>query len=141
MTVASGLVDGAGDAGAVAALALARAGLDVTLAGGGPAGEAAFDVAVALRTLGEGDAADGGLEDLLRERGVELRPDARLVGSVVIDRHIEVELSDGRVENHDIVVVVGGGVDAAPWQILASDAVPHPTAVADAIATLAALAG
>jgi NADPH-dependent 2,4-dienoyl-CoA reductase/sulfur reductase-like enzyme len=141
MTVASGLVDGAGDAGAVAALALARAGLDVTLAAGGAAGEAALDVTAALRALGEGDAASAALEDLLRERGIEVRPEARLVGSVVIDRHIEVELSDGRVENHDIVVVVGGGVDAAPWQILASDSVPHPAAVDDAIAALGVLAG
>jgi len=140
MTVASGLVDGAGDAGAVAALALARAGLDVTLATGG-AGDAVLDAAAALITLGEQNAAPGALDDLLRERGIEVRPGVHLVGSVVIDRHVEAELSDGRVENHDLVVIVSGGVDAAPWQILASDAVPHPASVADAIAALGVLAG
>jgi len=139
MTGASGLVDGAGAVGAVVALALARAGLDVTLAAGG--GSAALDVSGALRALGEEDAAPDALADRLRERGVEVRPDAHLVGSVVIDRHVEVELSDGRVENHDIVVVVGEGVDAAPWQVLASDSVPHPDVVDQAIAALGALAG
>jgi len=140
MTVASGLVDGGGDAGAVAALALAHAGFDVTLAAGSAPGTT-LDVSAALRVLGEGDAASSALEDLLRERGVEVRPGVGLVGSVVIDRHVEVELSDGRVENHDLVVVVGGGVDATPWQILASDAVPHPAAVDTAIAILGDLAG
>ncbi|WEG08501.1 hypothetical protein PU630_14830 [Microbacterium horticulturae] len=139
MTGASGLVVGAGAAGAVAALALARAGLDVIFAVGGD--DAVLDIQVALRALGEEDAETDAFADRLRLWGVEVRPDTELVGSVVIDRHIEVELSDGRVENHDLVVVVAPGVDAAPWQILASDSAPHPDAVDQAIAALGMLAG
>lgn len=138
MTVASGLVDGAGAAGAVAALALAQAGLEVTFVAGGASAEGSLDVAAALGALGEGGAAPAVLEERLRESGVEVRPETHLVGSVVIDRHVEVELSDGRVENHDMVVVVVGG--DRPWRVLVSGSAPHPAAVDDAVTALAALA-
>jgi hypothetical protein len=82
MVISSILVVGDdGDAGAPA-IALARRGFEVTLLGG----------------TGEEPAQRA------REAGVEVRAGTALVGFVTVDRHVEAELSDGRIENYDAIV-------------------------------------
>nr|WP_274636208.1 hypothetical protein [Microbacterium bovistercoris] len=110
MADGTGLVDAAGIAGRLAAVALAMSGLDVTLA-----------------TSDEETVAF----DRLRELNVEVRRGIRVVGSVPVDQHVEVELSDGRVENYDVVVVAHPEHAATPWEVLASDAVRRRRTVPD----------
>lgn len=88
MTVSSVLVVGGGSLGAAAATALVQRGAEVSLIE--PA---------KLLPLG----ADAG--QTLREAGVEVRVELGLVGAVEVDRHIEAELSSGRVENYDAIVI------------------------------------
>jgi len=48
------------------------------------------------------------LVEMIRDLGVEVRLGTSLVGFTEIDEHVEVELSDGSVENYDIVVAADG---------------------------------
>ncbi|MFT4211277.1 MAG: hypothetical protein QM626_05335 [Microbacterium sp.] len=86
MTLPSVLVIGPELAGAPVARALVRRGWEVVLAD--PAGTPA-DVELATR---------------MREDGVELRLGTTLLGWLDLDTHVEAELSDGRVENFDLIV-------------------------------------
>ena len=83
MVISSVLVAGdAAEAGGASAIALAQQGLEVTLVGG----------------------AEDELAQRAREAGVEVRAGTALVGFVNVDRHVEAELSDGRIENYDAIV-------------------------------------
>jgi len=55
-----------------------------------------------------GSAQDGqdGAADELRSRGVEVRVELELVGVLDVDDYVEAELSNGKIENYDAVVVV-----------------------------------
>lgn len=83
MTVSSVLVVGGDPAGSAVARALAARGVEVCLVG------RSADVPA----------------DQLRSPGVEVRIGVRLVGLVDVDAHVEAELSDGVVENHDVVLL------------------------------------
>lgn len=117
MVSGSGLVDGGGALGRRAALILLNAGFEVTVLG---------------------ESAD----DPTSGVGVELRPAVHLIGAVPVDRHIEAELSDGRVENYDLVVIVEQPSSPAqpPWRLLTSGSAEVSDAVRDAAAALAAQA-
>lgn len=130
MPVSSVLIGGGGAGGCAAAVALARRGVEVTLvefARGWP--DAGTGIVVRDRGIAAArGAADGGfgaeLVEDLRGSGVEARPGTGLVGFVAVDRHVEAELSDGRIENYDAVLVPG-----ATWRLIASDA-QRPEAIA-----------
>ena len=159
MPVESVLVVGGGITGCVAAIALARRGVEVTLVERSPKwygvghgitvqGNAlkvfreigalgpilakghAFD-RVRLRAADGADlttitvAKTGGpdlpatmgalrsdvqdqLVAMIRGLGVEVRLGTSLVGFQSVDSHVEAELSDGRVENYDVVVAADG---------------------------------
>lgn len=83
MTVSSVLVVGGDPAGSTVARVLATRGIEVCLV------ERSATVSA---------------EDL-RSPGVEVRTGVRLVGLVDVDEHVEAELSDGAVENHDAVLL------------------------------------
>lgn len=87
MTYSSFLVVGADAAGCAVAGALAAAGTDVALV----ERDSRWPVMDAM-------------PDLLT-RGVELRLDLALIGIVDVGTHLEAELSDGRIENYDAIVV------------------------------------
>ncbi|MFT4307329.1 MAG: hypothetical protein QM604_10610 [Microbacterium sp.] len=103
------LVIDPGGTGAVVARALARRGWEVVLVD--PAGAPA-DLERATR---------------MRTDGVELRPGTTLLGWLDLGTHVEAELSDGRVENFDLIV------DADPASALRPGAriVVLPTGTAD----------
>lgn len=82
MTVSSVLVVGGDPTGSAVARALAARGVEVCLV------ERSADIPAGLRSP-----------------GVEVRSGVRLVGLVDVDAHVEAELSDGVVENHDVVVL------------------------------------
>ncbi|MFH8251220.1 FAD-dependent oxidoreductase [Microbacterium sp. B2969] len=125
MAVTSVLVSSASCSGCEAAIALARLGVEVTL----------LERASAW--------PDDEAEPTMRDLGIEPRLGTELVGFVPVDRHVEAELSDGRIENYDVVVVAG---DASPvaerraWRVIASGAASGSDAVAAVNAVLATLA-
>jgi len=45
---------------------------------------------------------------MIRELGIEVRLGASLVGFQAVDSHVEAELSDGRIENYDVVIAADG---------------------------------
>lgn len=99
MTYSSFLVVGADAVGCAVAGALAAAGTDVALV----ERDSRWPVMDAM-------------PDLLT-RGVELRLDLALIGIVDVGAHLEAELSDGRIENYDAIVVTareGAVVGDAP---------------------------
>lgn len=121
MAVSSVLVGDGGGTGAAAAIGFARLGLEVTL------------VERASRW------PDEDLVDRMRALGIEPRLGVVPVGFVTVDRHVEVELSDGRIENYDVVVVL----DAGRWRVIASgdaQASPAVTAVHAVVTALDASA-
>lgn len=79
------LVIGGGPRGWAAALALAGAGVDVTL----------LDVPLIDRP-----AAAAGVP-------LDVRADTALLGFESVDHHVEAELSDGRIENVDVILAAG----------------------------------
>lgn len=87
MVISSVLVVGDDVDAGVPAIALAQQGLEVTLLGGT-----------------EDEPAQRA-----REAGVEVRVGTALVGFVTVDRHVEAELSDGRIENYDAIVRCASG--------------------------------
>ncbi|GAA3755726.1 hypothetical protein GCM10022240_05810 [Microbacterium kribbense] len=120
MVVSSVLVAGEGDSSRAAAIALAGRGLDVTLVGHSPrlqdvAAGMVLPVgadlleAVALWPGIDASAGACAARGRGREASVEERPGTWLVGSIAVDRHVEAELSDGRIENYDLVVLAGDG--------------------------------
>lgn len=139
MVVSSVLVAGAGLAGDASAITLARRGWEVTLVECAPQWQDAAtgvalpgNVSAMLREAGvAADAPDVNalLSRRLRELAVEQRPGTRLVGAIAVDRHVEAKLSDGRIENYDVIVVVEG----TDVRLTASSAVSQSDAV-DAIA-------
>ncbi|GAA5026885.1 NAD(P)/FAD-dependent oxidoreductase [Microbacterium fluvii] len=86
MSVTSVLVAGAGPRGFAASTAFARRGLEV-----------------ALVERGRERPGDGELEP-----GGDVRLELTLVGAVDVDSHVEAELSNGRVENYDAIVIADG---------------------------------
>jgi NADPH-dependent 2,4-dienoyl-CoA reductase/sulfur reductase-like enzyme len=141
MPVSSVLIGGGGAGGCAAAVALARRGVEVTVvefAREWP--DAGTGIVVRDPRIAEpGAPALGGLDAEtvadLRDRGIEARPGTGLVGFVAVDRHVEAELSDGRIENYDAVLVPG-----ATWRLIASDA-QRPEAIAAVTDALSAAAG
>ena len=87
MGISTVLVAGEGIAAAAIAHELLGHGVDVAL-------------------IGSATDSDAGLADELRSRGVEVRVDVELVGAIDVDDYAEAELSNGRVENYDAIVVV-----------------------------------
>lgn len=106
--ISSVLVGAGGEAGSAAAAALARLGVEVTLVA------AAVDLAAVS-------------VEVLRDLRVEVRQDVEVIGFVPVDRHVEAELSDGRVENYDIVVTPAAR--GRGWRVIASRDVQDPRAV------------
>lgn len=115
--ISSVLVAGDGLAAGASAIAFALRGLDVTLVGRGPKWNPASEVAMTMdvtRMLHDaglaGEPADARtmLSLRFRELTVDERLDTELVGSISVDRHVEAELSDGRIENYDVIVGVDG---------------------------------
>ncbi|MFV0372954.1 hypothetical protein [Microbacterium sp.] len=100
MTLSSVLVAGTG-LGLSAAVALARGGAEVAIVAPATAREAVDDLAD------------------LSALGIEVRLGVALVGVLDVDSHVEAELSNGRVENYDAVLIADGptavrvGADAA----------------------------
>lgn len=114
MVVSSVLVAGQNNTGSELAIRLALRGLEVTLVGFAPTAQnSPVGVALPADTVGflQEDAtaatSDTGTTLALRTReiGVEVREGTRLVGSIAVDRHVEAELSDGRIENYDLIVI------------------------------------
>ncbi|WP_040167896.1 FAD-dependent oxidoreductase [Microbacterium gorillae] len=89
MTESSILIVGGGITGRTTARNLAARGLDVSLIDAEPA-------------VPESLAAE---VTELRALGVEVRSAVALVGVIDLGSHVEAELVDGRVENHDAVIV------------------------------------
>jgi len=87
MNVSSILVAGGDAAGLAVASALARHGLEVAL------------------VEPTADWPDVAAADAVRAAGVELRLELGLIGVVDVDSHVEAELSNGSVENYDVVVI------------------------------------
>jgi NADPH-dependent 2,4-dienoyl-CoA reductase/sulfur reductase-like enzyme len=119
MPITSVLVSAAGATGLAVAMALAQRGVEVTLVGdpgGRPADAGGRDadprldavlVALGVESGPEGDpAVDPARTALARARrmGVAVRGQVTLVGLVAVDGYLEAELSDGRVENHDLIL-------------------------------------
>lgn len=100
MAVASVLMDRADERARAAATALARDGYEVSIVG----------------------SEAPGAEELqsLRDVGVEVHTGIALLGWVGVDRHVEAELSDGRVENYDAVAVGDPGADGG-WRIVTGE--------------------
>lgn len=48
------------------------------------------------------------LVKMIRDLGIEVRLGTSLVGFQAVDSHVEAELSDGRVENYDVVIAADG---------------------------------
>lgn len=92
MVVSSVLIVGDTQAACACAGVLARAGVDVAM----------IDTAAA-------EAAASDVVDHATDVGVHVRRALMLAGVVEIDDYIEAELSDGKVENFDLVVLAGGG--------------------------------
>jgi hypothetical protein len=89
-----------------AAGALARQGVEVTLIDGDGDGDGDWgDAGVAL-TVGQSSLPTAAE---LRGAGVEVRAGVGLIGFVAVDRHVEAELSDGRIENYDAIVIGSAG--------------------------------
>lgn len=155
MSVSSVLIGGGGIAGCAAAVAIAQRGVEVTLVGrsrqwphAGTPIAVRGDVRQMLRELGvleatpeTTDALDpqGAIIGRLREAGVEVRPDTELVGFVHVDHHLEVELSDERIENYDVLVVTEGPAPLREWRVIASGDEPRSDAVAAVTGALTAL--
>jgi hypothetical protein len=83
--------------------------------------------------------ANGALIGRLRAAGVDVRPEIELVGFVNVDRHVEAELSDERIENYDVVVIADDGAAKPVWRIIAGGDVQCSDAVATVTGALAAL--
>ena len=94
MNVSSILVSGGDAAGLAVASALARRGLEVSV----------------IESAAQWP--DGAAADAVRAAGVELRLELGLVGVVDVDSHVEAELSNGSVENYDVVVIADDTVRA-----------------------------
>ncbi len=143
MSVGSVLIAGGGIAGCAVAIALARVGVDVALVERGPrwpgAGadtddprEIALLAALGVTTPepDHGDRATGirlALQQSMTALAVEVRTGVELLGVIDVDSHIEAELSNGRVENFDAVVVadaeaaarLSGAVEAGSARVVA----------------------
>ncbi len=140
MVVSSVLVAGGGVSGCVSAATLAQRGFEVALVDRapdwsheGPTITLDTDPGVLLRELGVGEAAHSALVPALamrlQELAIEVRSGTQLLGCVAVDRHVEAELSDGRIENYDLIVVAAGD---RRLRLVASDDILRSRAV-DAI--------
>lgn len=117
MVVSSVLVAGGDVTGCVTAAMLAQRGLEVTLVEGAADGQSPdgaitlyTDPEHLLRELGvfevpERSPLAAALAMRMRELRIEVRASVRLIGSAPVDHHVEAELSDGRIENYDLVIV------------------------------------
>lgn len=117
MVVSSVLVAGGDVSACVAAALLAQRGLEVALVEcspewRSPSGATTLhtDPEKLLHGLGLADATQRAplaatLAMRMGELHVEVRASVRLIGSVAVDQHVEAELSNGRIENYDLVVV------------------------------------
>lgn len=126
MVISSVLVAGDGPVGRAAALAFAERGLDVThVARARPSAYAVEGMPVPALPHRPARADDTAVLPRLRTLGVEYRPGATLVGSVPVDRHVEAEFADGRIENYDLIAVIdtAGGV-----RLIAARAIERSTA-------------
>lgn len=135
MIAPSALVAGGGLAAAAIAITLGRRGVEVTVVDCGDHGPAGTPFALdresraALTLIGVPRSFDPNaapaefaeverqITEVLAEVGAEARPRTRLLGCLDLGTHVEADLSDGRVENFDLVVLVGvdNADPAAPW--------------------------
>lgn len=136
MTTPSALVVGGSIAGCLTALVLADHGIETTLvdrASHWSIGDDDLSASEALfGAVGLGGPSDvASLVSLLRERGIESRLGAEVLGLSPVDAHVEVELSAGPIENHDVVVVtaVTPQLRAHSEQVPAPDPAGHPRVV------------
>lgn len=117
--VGSVLVAGDGVAGWVVAIAMAQGGFDVSLVQAHPGmpivDSTAEDGLHSLSALGvavprhdprvDGAAVRAAVERTMASLGIESRSGVALLGSLEVDNHVEAELSNGRVENYDAIVI------------------------------------
>lgn len=157
MSVRSVLVAGGSTAGCVAAIALAQLGAEVALMAHDsqlPADDAtdlqdpAVLGALGVSTAGGNDDAGATsivalLRRTLADLGVEVRTGIELLGVIDVDSHVEAELSNGRVENYDAVVIADG--DTATrleiGALTASERVPTATDAAQALRIAVCIGG
>ena len=92
MNVRTVLVVGGSADGRAAAIELARRGIEASIVDPAPAPQSSDELVAEARSA-----------------GVELRSDVTLVGVVDVDSHVEAELSNGAVENHDAILVLDPG--------------------------------
>lgn len=92
MNVRTVLVVGGSADGRAAAIELARRGIEASVVDPAPAPQSSDELVAEARSA-----------------GVELRWDVTLVGAVDVDSHVEAELSNGAVENHDAILVLDPG--------------------------------
>ncbi|MFT4215091.1 MAG: hypothetical protein QM622_09990 [Microbacterium sp.] len=128
MTVSAVLIEGADVSALAVAIALAEQGAEA----------AVVHRAARLHDAASGlvDHADAvaALFERARLLGIEVRGGVGVVGCVHVDAYIEAELSNGRIENYDVVV----DGSSRPWQIVMGDEARRP-GVADIVErTLAA---
>ncbi|MFT3797383.1 hypothetical protein [Microbacterium sp.] len=99
MAVSAVLIEGADVSALAVAIALAEQGAEV----------AVVHPAVPLeRAASEGAQTDAEAQAALLARarllGIEVRPGLGVVGCVHVDQYIEAELTNGRIENYDVVI-------------------------------------